>query len=97
MISELGIKDKKIALDGAIESIKYKGKTYELQYVTNTIEKGKLQFVGYIYLINIIFSDMIGYYFMIFLGFLFSVIHFLIYLFVSKLIKIKKFGRNKAL
>ncbi|HNZ70833.1 MAG TPA: hypothetical protein PKJ86_02375 [Candidatus Dojkabacteria bacterium] len=63
----------------------------------STIEKGKLQFVGYIYLINIIFSDMIGYYFMIFLGFLFSVIHFLIYLFVSKLIKIKKFGRNKAL
>lgn len=44
LISELGIKDKKIALDGAIESIKYKGKTYELQYVTKTVEKGKLPY-----------------------------------------------------
>lgn len=44
LISELGITDKKIALDGAIESINYKGKTYELQYITNTVEKGKLPY-----------------------------------------------------
>lgn len=42
LISELGITNEKEALDGAMESINYKGKTYELQYTTNTVEEGKL-------------------------------------------------------
>jgi len=63
----------------------------------STIDKGKVKFVSYLYLINIVFSDMIGYYFMIFLGFIFTVIHLMIYLFVSKLLKLKRYGRDKTI
>lgn len=44
LIAELGINDKKIALNGTIKSITYKGKTYELQYETNKVENGKLPY-----------------------------------------------------
>lgn len=44
LIEEVGIEKKKIALDGAIEIIIYKDKTYELQYETNRVENGKLPY-----------------------------------------------------
>lgn len=44
LIEEVGIEKKKIALDGAIEVIIYKDKTYELQYETNRVENGKLPY-----------------------------------------------------
>lgn len=44
LIEEVGIEKKKIALDGTIEVIIYKDKTYELQYETNRVENGKLPY-----------------------------------------------------